>query len=89
MDGLHGRGLTVGEERSDVRGGEREREPERGGVRETERVRTRRDRQGTGARMTSAAAEPLAATQAEQEPGGAAGVKCVTAVAGADASRGL
>jgi len=42
-------------------------EPERGGVRETERVRTRRDRQGTGARMTSAAAEPLAATQAEQE----------------------
>ena len=55
------------EERSDVRGGEREREPERGGVRETERVRTRRDRQGTGARMTSAAAEPLAATQAEQE----------------------
>ena len=62
-------GLGVGEERSDVRGGEREREPERGGVRETERVRTRRDRQGTGARMTR--------------------VKCVTAVAGADASRGL
>ena len=66
---------------------EKEREPERGGVRETERVRTRRDRQGTGARMTSAAAEPLAATQAEEE--GGAGVKCVTAVAGADASRGL